>query len=332
MTYEFPIVDLNESREIILSKIRQACSEYGFFNLINFSLNENEINEARRIAKEFFSLPLNEKQKYPLKFNEGDLYLFGYACVGAEAADVANVSLTGDSAPPDLMESFQVADVEKVENKYPNNEMKLILDELYRKERNIAIELLTLVAESLNLPSDELIKHHFGERHRTILRITRYPALTECTNQRGAGVSRISPHKDLGTLTLLVQDNCGGLEVLGKKESLNDEDVWLPVTPVPGSMVINVGNILMRWSNYKYRSSIHRVISTEKSDYEERFSVIFFVNPNNDTFVQPLPGTSEPNEEPKFNPFLVEEYISCKLTQLFDPEARKEKGACEFDD
>lgn len=332
MSYEFPIVDLNLPREVILPIIRQACSEYGFFNLINFSLTNNEINETRRIAKEFFSLTLNEKQKYPLKFNEGDLYLFGYACVGAESADVANVSLTGDSSPPDLMESFQVADVEKVENNYPNNEMKEILDSLYRKKRNIAIELLSLIAESLNLPSDELIKHHFGERHRTILRITRYPALTECTNQRGAGVSRISPHKDLGTITLLVQDNCGGLEVLGKKQSPGDPDVWLPVTPVPGSMVINVGNILMRWSNYQYRSSIHRVVSTEKSDFEERFSVIFFVNPNDDTFVEPLPGTAVENEPPKFIPFSVEEYISCKLTQLFDPEARKEKGACEFDD
>lgn len=145
MSYEFPIVDLNLPREVILPIIRQACSEYGFFNLINFSLTNNEINETRRIAKEFFSLTLNEKQKYPLKFNEGDLYLFGYACVGVESADVANVSLTGDSSPPDLMESFQVADVEKVENNYPNNEMKEILDSLYRKKRNIAIELLSLI-------------------------------------------------------------------------------------------------------------------------------------------------------------------------------------------
>ena len=331
-SYQFPSVDLNLPRDIILRTIRQACSEYGFFNLLNSSIQLEDINQVKEISKQFFSLSLEEKQKYPLKYNDGDLYLYGYACVGAESADVANVSLTGNTAPIDLMESFQVADVDKVENKYPNNEMKVILDEFYRKERALGITLLELIAESLNLPSNELIQYHFGERHRTILRVTRYPPLIECTTQRGSGVSRISPHKDLGTLTLLIQDNCGGLEVLGKKSLPTDEDIWLPVEPLEGSLVINVGNILMRWSNYKYRSSIHRVITTERSDYEERYSIIYFINPNDDTFVRPLPGTEESNEEPKFIPFLVEEYISCKLTQLFDPEARKEKGACEFDD
>jgi isopenicillin N synthase-like dioxygenase len=335
MSYIFPVVDLAGNKVDILTNIKRACSEYGFFNLVNYpSLSSDDIALARQIAKEFFMLSPQVKQNYALRYREegGDkdgIYLFGYASVGAEAADVANVSLTGATAPVDLMESFQVADIEQTSlNRYPFQEMKAALEDLYAKKREIALRLLELIAESLELPSDELTRHHFGNHHRTILRITRYPALTECTQQRGAGVNRISPHKDLGTITLLIQDHCGGLEVLANEET----NLWLPVTPVEGSMVINVGNILMRWSNYQYRSSIHRVISTEKSDHQERFSIIMFVNPNEETIVEPLPGTAQEGEPPKFNPFNVGEYISCKLTQLFDPEARKDKGACEFDD
>jgi isopenicillin N synthase-like dioxygenase len=332
MSHIFPTVDLNDSQENILNTIQKACSEYGFFNLVNHGLTSEEIEHTRKIAKDFFSLSMSEKQNYALRYHENDIYLYGYACVGAEAADVANVSLTGESAPPDLMESFQFADVDQVDNQCPNLGMKVTLEGLYRKKRDIALRLLALIAQSLGLPADELTKTHFGNQHRTILRLTRYPALTECTSQRGAGVSRISPHKDLGTITLLLQDHCGGLEVLATKDSPSDQETWLPVTPVEGSMVINVGNILMRWTNYRYRSSIHRVVTTERSDHEERFSVIMFVNPNDDTLVEPLPGTSQLNEEQKFQPFVVGEYISCKLTQLFDPQARKDKGACEFDD
>jgi isopenicillin N synthase-like dioxygenase len=330
----FPTVDLNDAPEKIVETIRLACSEYGFFNLINHGLSPEEIHQTRKIAKDFFSLSQIKKQEYSLKYRENDIYLYGYASVGAEAADVANVSLTGETAPPDLMESFQVADVDQVDNPCPNIEMKVTLEAIYRKKRAIALRLLELIAQSLNLPSDQLTKFHFGNHHRTILRLTRYPALTECTTQRGAGVSRISPHKDLGTITLLLQDHCGGLEVLAQKNSETDTETWLPVTPVEGSMVINVGNILMRWTNYQYRSSIHRVITTAQSDHEERYSVIMFVNPNDDTLIEPLPGTvlQENEEEIKFHPFLVGEYISCKLTQLFDPEARKDKGACEYDD
>lgn len=153
----------------------------------------------------------------------------------------------------------------------------------------------------------------------------------ECTTERGAGVSRISAHQDIGSITLLTQDQCGGLEVFDQKADCG-KGQWLPVTPMEGCMVINIGNLLMRWTNFTYRSSVHRVVSTPKSDDEERISVIFFVNPNDDAIVSAV-GTTVSTEKPAaFEPFTVDEYLSCKFTQLFDPNAKQFKGKCRFDD
>jgi isopenicillin N synthase-like dioxygenase len=303
--------------------------DLGFFTVVNSSITEEDIENARNIAKDFFQLPNNKKSEYPLTYEGGEL--FGYAALGVEAADVANVSLTGDQSPPDLMESFQVADIDRVENKFPLDTMKTILESMYKKKRDIAQQILTLIAESLSLPSDYFTKVHFSSKHRSILRVTRYPALKSCTSARGAGVSRISPHQDIGTITLLSQDSCGGLEVFDRTSKCGAGE-WLPVQPEPGCMVVNVGNLLMRWTNYSYRSSVHRVISTPMSDEEERISVIFFANPNDDAIVQPVSTTVSECTPASFEPHTVDEYLSCKFTQLFDPKARAQKGACRFDD
>mmetsp|Transcript_16200 Transcript_16200/g.30308 ORF Transcript_16200/g.30308 Transcript_16200/m.30308 type:complete len:336 (+) Transcript_16200:66-1073(+) len=325
----FPKIDLNAPKEVNLPIIRNACLDLGFFTVVNSAVTEADVEKARTVARQFFRLPTERKSEYPLTYAGGEL--FGYAALGAEAADVANVSLTGDEAPPDLMESFQVADVDRVENKFPLEAMKTELEAMYIKKRDTAQQILTLIAESLELPSSFFADQHFSSKHRSILRVTRYPALKACTTARGAGVSRISPHQDIGTITLLSQDDCGGLEVFDRTSQCGAGE-WLPVQPTPGCMVVNVGNLLMRWTNYTYRSSVHRVISTPQSDDEERISVIFFANPNDDAVVSAVPSTVTECNPAKFEPHTVDAYLSCKFTQLFDPEARSLKGACRFDD
>jgi isopenicillin N synthase-like dioxygenase len=96
---------------------------------------------------------------------------------------------------------------------------------------------------------------------------------------------------------------------------------WLP-PPEAGSTVVKVGKLLMRWTNYTCRSSVHRVVSTPRSGDEERISVIFFANPNDDAMVTPAPGTVTACRPVLFQPHTVDAYLSCKFTQLFDPEAR----------
>lgn len=170
----FPIVDLTAPREVNIPIIKASCLDLGFFCITNSQISVEEIKTARAVAKEFFALPVEKKSEYPLTFSGGEL--FGYAAIGAESADVANVSLEKNTVP-DLMESFQVADVDRVDNKFPLLSMKSVLESLYRKKRALAVELLSLLAESLDLPADYFIKMHFTGKHRSILRVTKYPPL-----------------------------------------------------------------------------------------------------------------------------------------------------------
>ncbi len=202
---------------------------------------------------------------------------------------------------------------------------------LQKKKRELSLRLLSLLSRSLELPADYFESRHFCGPHKSILRITRYPALKKCTEQRGRGVSRILPHQDIGSITILSQDMCGGLEVLDSRAN-GGEGQWIPVTPKEGTLVINIGNIMMRWTNYVYRSSVHRVVSTDTSDDEDRLSIIFFVNPIDSCLVQPVKGTVSEQNPSLYKPFTVGEYLTCKFTQLFDPDAKAHKGKCEFDD
>eukprot|EP00466_Bigelowiella_natans_P001098 jgi/Bigna1/136184/aug1.32_g10892 len=135
--------------------------------------------EAAELAAKtnFFALTDGEKRKYELSFKEGEL-LFGYAAVGAEKADIANLSLTGKQEFTDLMESFQVADPAFAQDQTIPPGLEDALVPLYYQQQRIGLELLELCAESLNLPKDFFAKDHTGRRHRTVLRVTRYPALS----------------------------------------------------------------------------------------------------------------------------------------------------------
>lgn len=267
------------------------------------------------------------------------------AGIGAET-DVANNSLT-KTAQIDLMESFQVSDPKFTgEDQFPTEDMRAALPALYSAMSDVTRTLLDYLDERLpESNSGSFSKNHCG-RSRSIVRATKYPALKDSsvTNLVGTGdrnssdgssastkVSRISAHRDLGTLTILKQDAQGGLEV----QDPNDDNNWVPVPPVEGALVNNIGNLLQRWTAGYYRSSIHRVQATRgtKHDNEDRWSVIMFSNADDDFDVVPLPccvgrGGEGVMIQEGVN---VRAYMNCKMKQLFDPNAREDKGKCKYD-
>uniref|UniRef100_A0A2P2KTU2 Putative oxidoreductase-like family protein n=1 Tax=Rhizophora mucronata TaxID=61149 RepID=A0A2P2KTU2_RHIMU len=161
--------------------------------------------------------------------------------------------------------------------------------EVYAKEmEKLAYNLLELIALSLGLPAKRL--NSFFKGQISLLRLNHYPPCP--SPQLALGLGR---HKDGGALTIVAQDDVGGLEVKRKSD-----DEWILVAPTPNAFVINVGDIMQVWSNEIYQSVEHRVIVNSE---KERFSVPFFFNPAYYTLVKPLEELLNEKNPAKYAPY-----------------------------
>lgn len=228
------------------------------------------------------------------------------------------------------MESFQIGDPSFVDNEFPEGslELKSCLENVYNATRSQGQKLLTLIGKAILQPEGFLESRHGGGENRSVMRITKYPSLNYfgLSHQDSDPVTRIGPHRDLGSITLLFQDEQGGLEVQ------LDDDSWVPVPPVKNSIVVNLGNLMRRYCNGIFKSSIHRVVSNNLSDFNDRYSVILFINPDDDSWVEPMEHCITSEHPADWEKIRTGSYMSCKITQLFDPKAKEFKGKCKYDD
>ncbi|HEY0185617.1 MAG TPA: 2OG-Fe(II) oxygenase family protein, partial [Rhodopila sp.] len=142
----------------------------------------------------------------------------------------------------------------------------------------------------------------FG-RPLATLRLLHYPAAPDgASRPLGAGT-----HTDYGNLTLLATDTVGGLEVRRR------DGAWIPVAPAPGTLVCNVGDCLMRWTNDVYMSTPHRV----RQPAAERYSVAYFCDPNPDALVEALPGCVPAGSRPKYPPISAAAYLRSRLDPTY---------------
>ena len=131
------------------------------------------------------------------------------------------------------------------------------------------------------------------------LRMVRYPAHPADADERTFGAGA---HTDWGAITILAQDAHGGLEV-----HLPDGR-WASATPIDDCFVVNLGDMIPRWTNGRYRSNPHRVRNLY-SGGAERFSIPFFYEPHYYARIEALPGTVPPGETPRFGPCTVGEHL-----------------------
>jgi len=158
------------------------------------------------------------------------------------------------------------------------------------------------IASDLGLPT-----HYFDDkldRPMATLRLLHYPPREAAASDKlGAGV-----HTDYGSVTLLLTDEVGGLEVRKR------DGTWIKAPPMKGAFVCNIGDCLMRWSNDIYVSTPHRVVSPPGRD---RYSVAFFLDPNPEALVDCLPGCSGPDRPAKYPPILASDYLRQRLDATY---------------
>nr|XP_043624036.1 protein DMR6-LIKE OXYGENASE 2-like [Erigeron canadensis] len=268
------IINVSAIRDLV-DEIRDACKNWGFFQVINHGVPIESRKRLFDAAKRFFDQKVEEKRK--VKRNEE--YPLGYYDTEhtKNVRDWKEVFDFTVEVPYMMPASCEPDDDETTEypNQWPHHppEFREACEEYVKEVQRLSNKLLELISLSLNLPPNRL--EPFFKDQTTFVRLNHYPPCN--APDLALGVGR---HKDAGAMTILAQDDVGGLEV---KRKIDGE--WIFVKPTPNAFIINVGDIIQVWSNDAYESVEHRV---RVNSTRERSSIPFFVNPSHYTLVEPL--------------------------------------------
>ncbi|RAH59342.1 oxidoreductase [Aspergillus piperis CBS 112811] len=322
-----PIIDFapfhggsNEDRQRLKNEIHHACKDLGFFQLRNHTIPPELQTAILEQSRDFFRLPVGTKEKYN---RDNDSFNRGYECFRAQnfekrtAGDLKESFFLGRHLPLDDPD-VQAGKFGLGPNKYPVEVtdpqlFRDTVDRYYGAVLSLTIDLMTVIAEMVGLGSDAL--RRFCTKPIATLRLLHYPPQAPDASELERG---IGAHSDFGAITILLQDSVGGLQVWSRTSN-----EWVDVVPVPGAVVVNTGNMMMRWTNDRYISNLHRVINTSGT---ARYSVPFFFDGNADFLVKCLENCLEPGEKPKYSPITVNDWMVGRYADTFGGgEVRSEK-------
>jgi isopenicillin N synthase-like dioxygenase len=302
-----PIIDIGglrsnslADRKAVAERLRAACLDNGFFYVVNHGVSAALIDALFDQTRRFFDSSQAAKSAVDksLSFCQR-----GFEPMRAQTLEAG--------APPDLKESFYVGPelalddprvVARRFNHGPNQwpagmpGFRPVMETYFGIMLDLSRTLMTGLALALDL--DEVYFAAYCTDPHATLRLLHYPPqpADAAPGEKGAGA-----HSDFGGLTLLLQDEIGGLQVRGKSEG-----EWIHATPVAGAFVVNLGDMIARWTNDRFRSTVHRVVNASG---RERYSVPFFYSGNPDQEVECLPSCLQRGETPKYPPTTVEGHL-----------------------
>lgn len=245
-----PTVDLARGAAAAADEVRHACEEVGFFTVVGHGLDDALIEEIAARSRAFFDRPDEEKERFraPADVEGAPVYRpLGAEKLGANADRKASLDW-GPTLPG-------VA--------WPDDALRSAFERYYRELLRVASTLVSAFGFALG---DDL-EPYFDERSSS-LRVIDYPALA------GAGVARAGAHRDYGCLTIIRSDASG-------LEAQTRDGEWVDVEPPPGGLVVNIGDLMQRWTNDRWVSTLHRVVGVE-GEAPRRQSLVFFHNPRAD--------------------------------------------------
>jgi isopenicillin N synthase-like dioxygenase len=294
-TEEIPTIDLAPYRvgepgadRRIAEALRHVTETVGFFYLAGHGIPENLVSNVFEQSRRFHALPEETKAKIPYVSN--DTFTSGYQPCGTARAKKANVNIISD-AKPNLLSKFSVNRErgDKPVNMWPDNlpGFRETVSEYHGSIEAMARQLLPLWAISLDLPIN-WFERFFESPHLT-LSLLHYPPQKEIGNRQYG----IAPHTDNSFMTFLAQSNVGGLAVRMPSGH------WKLVEKVPGTFLVNTGNLMVRWTNGRYLSTKHRVINTANV---ERYSIPVFFGPSPDALIECVPTSCGPDRPAKYEP------------------------------
>jgi len=304
-TSDVPVIDFSPfladeptGKAKVAVAIREACEGIGFFYLAEHGVPQSQIDGIFEASRRFFGLPLEERMKVKLTPKQNR----GYQPLGSRMyADKADAPDQNESYKyqheypeddPDILDGNRV----HARNQWPTGlpDWRETLIAYYDQMECLTNELLRAFALSLELAEGYFLE--FYRKPLTQINLLHYPPRPIPPGLRQFG---LRPHSDTTAFTILAQDNNGGLQV-------ERDGGWIEVPPIAGTYVLNIGDMMERWTNDRFASTPHRVINRSGN---ERYSVPYFAIPDFDAVVSCLPSCTGPGRPAKYPPRHVGEFM-----------------------
>ncbi|MEE4022082.1 2-oxoglutarate and iron-dependent oxygenase domain-containing protein [Gordonia sp. PKS22-38] len=321
-------------RARVAREIDEACSTVGFIQVVGHGVDDSVINGLTTALDEFYALPLDAKKRYTRPGENR-----GYSPPKSESLSMS-LGVAAANQMNDFYEAFTVgserswfAEHELPESSYASNTwpdaapgFRPAVEAWFDAVRSVSRVLLTACTDALGLPAgyfDELTDHSIDA-----LKMNNY-TLPEGEIELAGELTGMGAHTDFGILTVLWADQVPGLQVL------DVDGVWHDVQPADGALLVNLGDAMARWTNDRWRSTVHRVDPpVVDGRIIRRRSAAFFFDGNHDAVIETLPGCASA-ERPGYPPITVAENIDAKLAgmkagvapEFADREAQRVKAA-----
>ena len=315
-------------RQRVVAEVRKALEEIGFLIIDGHGVAPSLIDRVTKASLDFFDRPEDEKLHYcPLKPGSR-----GYNAFKGRTVGVAQ----NPEFKRSLQESYAVGRIDVPDDPYfftkeaghsfaPNiwpdrpEDFQQVMSEYYREMDRTYHLIMKLFATALDLP--ETYFNKYIDKHGSLLRLTHYPALD---SEPQPGEHRSGEHTDGGALTILhIDDTPDALQVKLRSGE------WIYVNRLPGTFIINIGDMMMRWTNDRWVSNWHRVVNPPMVNgrSERRLSLVFFAAANHDTIVECLPNCSDAEHPPLYEPINAGEYSAARFNKRYGIEDTVAKQA-----
>ena len=297
--------DADRNPQAFAQELGQSFVDYGFAIVRDHGIPQDLIDRAEALAKQFFALPDEARRAYLIAGGGGAR---GYTAFGVETAKGGTASDLKEfwHVGRELAAGHQFRAV-MADNVWPTEipGFKDTFLELYDAFDAAGLKVLRAIARFLAVDED-----YFTDTVRdgnSVMRLLHYPPVHKPTGNH----IRAGAHEDINTITLLLGAEEAGLELKTK------DGRWLPVSPKPGELVVNIGDMLQRLTNGRLRSTSHRVVNPAPDRASKaRYSMPFFLHFRPDFMIEALPGTVPAGEEPKWPPISSHDYLQERLREI----------------
>ena len=301
--------DADRDPQAFAGELGQSFVDYGFAIVRDHGISQDLIDRAEAKAKLFFALPEAVKRAYLIPGSGGAR---GYTAFGVEtakggtASDLKEFWHVGRELP--VGHNFRALMADNIWPREVEGFRETFL-ELYDAFDAAGVKVLRAIARFLAVDEE-----YFTDTVRdgnSVMRLLHYPPIDQDTAKMGGNQIRAGAHEDINTITLLIGAEEAGLELQTK------DGRWLPVSPKPGELVVNIGDMLQRLTNGRLRSTSHRVVNPAPDRASKaRYSMPFFLHFRPDFTIEALPGTVPAGEEPKWQPISSHEYLQERLREI----------------